>query len=49
MMDILSSEPLIRNRYEGFAPPAVWRPETKFERKGLDKDYRISELWFERV
>ena len=49
MMDILNAEPMIRNRYEGFASPAVWRPETKFERKGLDKDYRISELWFERV
>ena len=49
MMDILNAEPMIRNSYEGFAPPAMWRPETKFERKGLDKDYRISELWFERV
>ena len=48
MMEILVREPLLENPYEGYAPPRPWRPTTKFERKGLDKDYRINELWFVR-
>ncbi len=49
MMEIISAEPLLRNRFDGFAKPADWRPMTKFERKGLDKDYKINELMFERI
>lgn len=48
MLEVLSAEPLLVNPYEGFAPPVEWRPETKFERKGLEKDYKINEVWFER-
>ncbi|MDR2019364.1 MAG: tRNA (guanosine(46)-N7)-methyltransferase TrmB [Treponema sp.] len=32
----------------GFAPPRDWRPETKFERRGLDKQYQVRELYFEK-
>ena len=34
------------NRYEGFAPKQDWRPETKFERRGINEERSISELYF---
>ena len=46
MLDILSQESLIENAYDSYAEPRSWRPRTKFEQKGLDKDYKINELWF---
>ncbi len=48
MLEMITPEPLLVNPYEGFAPPREWRPRTKFEQKGLDKDYTINEVWFER-
>jgi tRNA (guanine-N7-)-methyltransferase len=42
----LSATPGLINRYEGFAPPQLWRPETKFERKGLNKNHQTYELFF---
>lgn len=48
MLEVLSGEALLVNPYDGFCPPVSWRPMTKFEKKGLDKDYRINELWFVR-
>lgn len=38
----------IRNRFKAFAEGIDWRPETKFERKGLDADREIKELYFEK-
>jgi tRNA (guanine-N7-)-methyltransferase len=35
------------NPYGGFAPPQDWRPETKFERKGLAQAHQVRELYFE--
>ncbi|MDR2403220.1 MAG: tRNA (guanosine(46)-N7)-methyltransferase TrmB [Spirochaetaceae bacterium] len=43
----LSATGGLRNPYDGFAPPRDWRPETKFERKGLAQSYRVRELYFE--
>lgn len=43
------NEPLLSNPFGGFAPPVAWRPMTKFERKGMEKEYTINEIWFERV
>lgn len=34
------------NKYDGFAEHQTWRPETKFERKGLNADRVINELFF---
>jgi tRNA (guanine-N7-)-methyltransferase len=34
------------NVYEDFAPPQIWRPKTRFEQKGLDKEHVIKELYF---
>jgi tRNA (guanine-N7-)-methyltransferase len=36
------------NEYDGFAPPQSWRPQTSFEKKGLDKKHEIKELFFRR-
>jgi tRNA (guanine-N7-)-methyltransferase len=42
----LSATAGLRNPHEGFAPPQPWRPQTKFERKGLDKHHDVRELFF---
>jgi tRNA (guanine-N7-)-methyltransferase len=39
----------LKNAYDGFAVPQGWRPQTKFEQKGLAKDHKIRELFFYRV
>ncbi len=36
----------LKNLYEGFAPRQTWRPETRFEEKGLEAHHRICELMF---
>ena len=36
----------MKNKYEGFAPHHEWRPETKFEHKGLVAERKISEIFF---
>ena len=38
----------LKNRYEGFAPRQDWRPETRFEQKGVDANRVISEVLFEK-
>lgn len=48
MLSVLKSCENLQNKYYGFADPIPWRPSTSFERKGLSKDYRINELWFEK-
>ncbi|MHC6203791.1 tRNA (guanosine(46)-N7)-methyltransferase TrmB [Breznakiellaceae bacterium SP9] len=45
-LGILSAEPLLYNAYPGFAPPQASRPTTKFERKGINKQHEIFELYF---
>lgn len=39
----------LKNRFEGFAPHQEWRPETRFEQKGVDANRVISEVMFEKV
>jgi tRNA (guanine-N7-)-methyltransferase len=48
MLDVLSAEPQLRNRYDGVAP-RLERPMTKFERTGLEKGHEVTDLVFERV
>jgi len=38
----------LKNAYTGFAEPQGWRPLTKFEEKGLDKNHIIRELYYIR-
>jgi tRNA (guanine-N7-)-methyltransferase len=42
----LSATPGLVNQYEGFAHPQSWRPKTRFEDKGLNKNHEIRELYF---
>ena len=48
MLEVLNSVDGLVNPYGGFAPERPWRPETGFERKGLEKDYKINEVWVEK-
>jgi tRNA (guanine-N7-)-methyltransferase len=49
ILAVLDAEPLLGNRYEGYAQPQAWRPSTKFEAKGLSNDRPIRELYFTKV
>jgi len=42
----LSLTESLKNAYDGFAKPCAWRPKTRFEQKGLDKEHEIRELFF---
>lgn len=48
VLELGINENLLINPFYGFAPPVAWRPITKFEQKGMDKEYTINEIWFER-
>ncbi|MDR2110764.1 MAG: tRNA (guanosine(46)-N7)-methyltransferase TrmB, partial [Spirochaetaceae bacterium] len=45
-LEALSVTPGLVNPYGGFAPPQTWRPRTKFEAKGLQKNHEVRELLF---
>ena len=47
-LEQLEQTPDLKNKYQGFAPHQEWRPETRFEEKGLDKNHVIRELFFLR-
>jgi tRNA (guanine-N7-)-methyltransferase len=42
----LSATEGLRNVCEGFAPAQEWRPRTRFEQKGLEKNHKVRELYF---
>lgn len=44
----LSATEGLKNKFGGFSPHQEWRPETRFEQKGLDANRVISELMFEK-
>ncbi len=48
-LEQLVATPGLKNAYEGFAPHQEWRPETKFEHKGLEAERNIKELYFVRL
>lgn len=48
MLEVFADIPALHNPYEGFAPSRSWRPLTKFEQKGLDKQHPINEVWVEK-
>jgi tRNA (guanine-N7-)-methyltransferase len=45
-LEELSATESLRNKYEGFAEPQAWRPQTRFEQKGLEKQHAIREIFF---
>ncbi len=48
-LEELNATEHLKNKYEGFAEPQKWRAQTKFERKGLAADRKITELLFEKA
>lgn len=48
IMEVLSGTSRLENAWNGWAMEPVWRPTTKFERKGVAKGHRIFELFFTR-
>ena len=49
MLEVLSAEPLLQNTAAGFAPRPAWRPQTKFEARGLRLGHGVWDLLFRRV
>ena len=48
VLEISKGIDTLSNPSGGFAETQKWRPRTKFERKGVDKDHQISEIWLIR-
>lgn len=48
MLTVLSAEPLLENTAAGFAPRPEWRPQTKFEQRGLRLGHGVWDLLFIR-
>lgn len=49
MLEVLSAEPLLRNTADDYAPRPAWRPETKFERRGLKLGHEVRDLLFRKI
>lgn len=45
-LEQLEKTPGLKNKFEGYAPHQPWRPETRFEQKGLDANRVINEMMF---
>ena len=45
ILEVLGAAKGLVNPYDGFAPPVEWRPETSFERKGMEQENPIWEIW----
>ena len=48
MLAVLSAEPSLVNTATDYAPRPAWRPETKFERRGLKLGHEVRDLLFRR-
>lgn len=48
MLEVMSGEPNLVNTVEGYAPTPSYRPETKFERRGLKLGHGVWDLVFRR-
>jgi tRNA (guanine-N7-)-methyltransferase len=48
MLQVLSAEPQLHNTAEGYAPRPAWRPQTKFEARGLQLGHGVWDLLFRR-
>jgi tRNA (guanine-N7-)-methyltransferase len=49
ILHVLSAEPLLANTCDGFAPRPAWRPQTKFEARGLRLGHRVWDVLFRRA
>jgi tRNA (guanine-N7-)-methyltransferase len=48
ILEVLSGMEGLNNPCRGFSPPISWRPQTSFERKGLEQQHPIWEVWVEK-
>lgn len=48
MLEVLSQSPLLTNQHDGFAPRPDYRPQTKFETRGLRLGHGVWDLIFTR-
>ncbi|MCL2229715.1 MAG: tRNA (guanosine(46)-N7)-methyltransferase TrmB [Treponema sp.] len=48
-LEELSATEGIKNEYDRFSPPQNWRPNTRFEQKGIAKEHVIRELFFRKT
>ncbi len=48
MLEVLQAEPQLRNTVEGFAPRPEYRPQTKFEQRGIRLGHGVWDLMFRR-
>ena len=46
MLEVLSAEPALNNTSPDYAPRPSWRPQTKFERRGLKLGHEVRDLLF---
>lgn len=49
MLEVLSGQSLLKNTAGDYAPRPQWRPETKFERRGLKLGHEVRDLLFRKV
>jgi tRNA (guanine-N7-)-methyltransferase len=49
MLEVLRGEPMLVNTAQDYAPKPDFRPETKFERRGLNLGHGVWDLVFRRV
>ena len=48
MLEVVTSEPLLHNEYQGFAPRPRDRPLTRYEKRGRDNDRPVADLVLRR-
>ncbi|QEI08251.1 tRNA (guanosine(46)-N7)-methyltransferase TrmB [Pigmentiphaga aceris] len=48
MLEVLSGEPSLENTADGYAPRPEWRPQTKFETRGMRLGHGVWDLFFKR-
>jgi tRNA (guanine-N7-)-methyltransferase len=49
MLQVLGQETLLQNSEQGYAPRPDYRPQTKFETRGLRLGHGVWDLIFKRV
>jgi len=48
MLEVLTAEPALQNTADGYAPRPTYRPETKFEKRGLRLGHGVWDLVFRK-
>jgi tRNA (guanine-N7-)-methyltransferase len=49
MLEVLSAEPMLKNRFSGYAEKPPYRSLSKFEHRGLKLGHEVRDLIFERI